>query len=260
MRYGQEQPGAELESCRSVWAPPPQGRSSPTTGRLLRELAVRAQENSSDRPALTGSRTLGVPRWRCNRHLATQPQDHSLTTSWELRWPNASLIPSSVICFQGAKGNMGEPGEPGQKGRQVSAFPTPARPEAPVPKAGVASTTLCSSTGRSRHRRPHWIPWTQGKLLLTLSWGRRHGDKPRASCLQEGPATGSGCARRSPSSPPLPHRSVTSSLVAPVHQSLPTHPLLLPGPGGWVTALRPVVMLLFFPSDLRVFLVSKARR
>lgn len=120
------------------------------------------------------------------------------------------LIPFSVICFQGAKGNMGEPGEPGQKGRQVSALPTPTRLEAPVPAAGVASTILCSSTGRSRHRRPHWIPWTQGKLLLTLPGGQGHGDKPRASCLQEGPATGSGCAWHSPSSPPLPHRSEAS--------------------------------------------------
>ena len=134
MRYGQEQPGAELESCRSVWAPPPQGRSSPTAGRLLRELTVRAQGNRSDRPVLTGSRILGVPRWRCNCHLATQPQDHSLTTSQELSWPNASLIPFSVICFQGAKGNMGEPGEPGQKGRQVSALPTPGPSRGPCPR------------------------------------------------------------------------------------------------------------------------------
>lgn len=59
----------------------PRAAPAPPQGRLLRELAVRAQGNSSDRPALTGSRTLGVPRWRCNRHLATQPQDHSLTTS-----------------------------------------------------------------------------------------------------------------------------------------------------------------------------------
>ena len=100
---------------------------------------------------------------------------------------------------------MGEPGEPGQKGRQVSALPTPAHPEAPVPAAGVASTTLCSCTGRSRHRRPHWIPWTQGKLLLTLPGGWGHGDKPRASCLQEGPAMGSGCAQHSPSPLPLTH-------------------------------------------------------
>ena len=207
MTYGQEQPGAELESCRSVWAPPPQGRSSPTAGRLLRELTVRAQGSRSDRPVLTGSRTLGAPRWHYNCHLATQPQDHSLTTSQELPWPNASLIPFSGICFQGAKGNMGEPGEPGQKGRQVSALPTPAHPEAPVPAAGVASTTLCSCTGRSRHRRPHWIPWTQGKLLLTLPGGWGHGDKPRASCLQEGPAMGSGCARHSPSPLPLTHGS-----------------------------------------------------
>lgn len=177
------------------------------------------------------------------------------------------LIPFSVICFQGAKGNMGEPGEPGQKGRQVSALPTPTRLEAPVPAAGVASTILCSSTGRSRHRRPHWIPWTQGKLLLTLPGGQGHGDKPRASCLQEGPATGSGCAWHSPSSPPLPHRSEASRYFQ--HhpwghlstRACRHHPLLLPGSGGWVPAPHPpVVMLLFFPFDLRVFLVSKARR
>lgn len=168
---------------------------------------------------------------------------------------------------------MGEPGEPGQKGRQVSTLHTPSR-RPPLPTAEVTSTALCSCTGRSRHRRPHWIPRTQGKLLRTLprgrdTWGQAKGSLAPGGAGRWGQDV-SGVAHRSHPCPKEGRRFCISSDV-PGGTSAPEpddhHPTPIPPPprpsflpqACWVPA-HTLVTLLFFPSDLRVFLVSKERR